>query len=381
MNSNLSSATATAAHGALIAARPTLAGCGSLGAFRDLPERVLLHAGPAYTSPLRVPRPVMNSAVSAVLFEGWATSEIEARDQLLRGAITLLPAQDFAVVTPLAFVAGPGTAVLRIADAAGIAPDRYCPVNDGPPDAALRFGAPTTPGRVDRLATLRAIAPALDVAIADGVALLPVMEAGVVAGDDLHGQVAGVTEALKACLLPRIDEPARGYVAAAGQFGLNAVMGACAVMLAAAGTVQTDFICAAGGNGVDFGWQLASAPGVWWTAPAKPPVGPLFAGLPTVRALPAIGDSAVIDACGFGAAILRYAPALIEALAPFHASATFDGQASAGFVGTHPHFPPDIRVGLRAASIAQHPGIILAMLDADGRSGLIGRGIAPWPVA
>lgn len=379
MNTLVSSAAADAAHSAMIAARPTLVGCGSLRSFQDLPDRILLHAGPAYSAAERVPQPVINSAISAVLAEGWATSPEDARRMIRRGAIPLRPAQDFGVVTPLAFVAVPGTAVLRIADAAGIAPERFCPVNDGPPDAASRFGAPSGAARVDRLAAMCTLAPALDTALGDGVALLPLMAAGLAAGDDLHGQVAGVTGALAKHLLPRLDDPARAYIAAAAQFGLNAVMGACAVMLAAAGTTDSDMVSAVGGNGVDFGWQVAGAPGAWRTAAAKRPVGPLFADLPTERILPAIGDSAVIDACGLGGAILRHAPTLIEALAPFHPAAAFETQASAAFVGAHPLLPPDIRVGLRAEQIGHHPGIILAMLDATGEAGLIGRGIARWP--
>lgn len=376
MNRALSSA----AHSAMIAAQPVLAGCAPLNAYRDLPERVLLHAGPAYDAASETPQLVVHAAISAAMAEGWTASQAEADALIRRGDILLRPAQDFGVVTPLAFVVGPGTAVLQVVDAAGLAPDRCCPVNDGPPDAALRFGAPPSPRRMDRRARLRAIAAPLDVAMRDGIALLPLMAAGLAAGDDLHGQVSGVTRALAEKLLGQLDDAPRDYVEGAGQFGLNAVMGACAVLLAAAATVKSDMVCAAGGNGVDFGWQRADAPGIWHTAPALRPVGPLFADLPARRVLPAIGDSAVIDACGFGAAILRHAPTMRDALAPFHAPAAFDAGASAAFFGPHPSFPHDVRLGLRAEEIGGHPGIMLAMLDAAGHEGLVGRGIAPWPV-
>lgn len=367
-----------ASYQAMIAARPYLKSCGLFSAFRDLPDQVLLHAGPAYSGPDQAPEPVMNSAISAVLSEGWAETPDAARQLIVTGAIPLSPAQDVGLVTPLAFVATPDTAVLQVVDAAGIAPDRFCPVNDGAADAALRFGAPPDAARLARLATLRTAAPGLDAALSDGIDLLALMAAGIAAGDDLHGNVAGVTTALADQLLPRLDGVAQDFVASAALFGLNAVMGACAVMLAAGGISDSDMVIAAGGNGVDFGWQLADAPGVWHRSPAMPPVGPLFADLPLSRVLPAIGDSAVIDACGFGGAILRHAQALNEALAPFHADATFGAQASAALHGPHPSFPGDIRVGLSASRITHHPGIMLAMLDKTGRAGLIGRGLASW---
>jgi len=373
---------AAAAHGAMIAARPTLQGCGPFGSFRDLPGRVLLHAGPPYSGPEQVPQPVLNSAVSAVLAEGWATTADAARAMIASREIPMQPAQDHGMVTPLAFVATPGTPVLRVVDAAGIAPDRFCPVNDGPGDAALRFGGPPNAPRLARLAAMRDAAPGLDAALSDGVPVLPLMTAGIAAGDDLHGNVAGMTEALAAALLPRLDGAAHDYVAAAPLFGLNAIMGACAVLFAAAAASgDSDTIIAAGGNGVDFGWQRADRLGVWQRAAALPPIGPLFTDIPASRVLPAIGDSAVIDACGFGGAILRHAPALRAALAPFHDESAFALQASAAFSGPHPVFPADIRVGLRSVDLWRHPGIMLGMLDMTGDAGLIGRGLAPWPTA
>ena len=141
------------------------------------------------------------------------------------------------------------------------------------------------------------------------------MRAGLDGGDDLHGRVTAANSALAAILAPRLSGEAADYLSLANQFVLNVIMAACAVMISAgAGIAESRMVVAAGGNGVDFGWRLAETPAVWHTIPARTPVGPHFPHAAEKRFLPAIGDSAVIDACGFGAAALRYAPEMIAAL-------------------------------------------------------------------
>jgi hypothetical protein len=137
-------------------------------------------------------------------------------------------------------------------------------------------------------------------------------------------------------------------------------------------------VTAAGGNGVSFGWKLAGAPSGWHSAPAAQPGGPRFANAGERHVLPAIGDSAVIDACGFGAAALRYAPEMIAALREQVPPGYFESAASAPFVGAHPAFPPDLALCLDVDRPAPVRGVLLAAIDADGEAGLIGRGIASW---
>jgi hypothetical protein len=53
--------------------------------------------------------------------------------------------------------------------------------------------------------------------------------------------------------------------------------------------------------------------------------------------------------------------------------------ASAGFIGAHPAFPPDLKLGLDIDAKGPARGVMLAAVDADG--GLVGRGVAPWPTS
>ena len=68
----------------------------------DLAEHTLLHAGPAFKDPAEIVKPVLNSACVAAVFNGLAPDFEKAEDKILNGAITLRPAQDYNVVTPLA---------------------------------------------------------------------------------------------------------------------------------------------------------------------------------------------------------------------------------------------------------------------------------------
>lgn len=362
----------------LKAAVPQLDRCAPLSDIVAVSDKTLLHAGPPLPAGA-VPPPILNSAAAAAVFEGWAQDVAQAREAIVRGDIRLAPAQDVRVVTPLAFVVSPSMWLLGVSDAAGKALPYYTPINDGPPPAALRFGA-LHDGQAERLALIARAGPGLHEALQQPIPVLPVMRAGLDGGDDLHGRVSVANAALADILAPRLTGEAADYLALANQFVLNVIMAACAVMIGAgAGIAESRMVTAAGGNGVDFGWKLAGAPEVWQTMPAQAPVGPHFPQATERGFLPAIGDSAVIDACGFGAAALRYAPEMVAALRGHVSDDIFTKAASAPYLGAHPALPSDLKLGLDIDQDAPLRGVMLAALDAAGEAGLIGRGVAPWP--
>jgi Protein of unknown function (DUF1116) len=367
---------------AAAAVAPVLSRAGRLDAFRDIGPRTLLHAGPPIADPAAACRPILNAAAAVAQAEGWARDAEEAAAMIAAGAISLRPAQDFGAVVPLAFVAGPGTAMLQATDGKAGGADMLVSVNDGPPAGALRFGAPgpAAAGHLRHLA--ETVAPALDRAL-DGapLPLIPIAARALAAGDDLHGQVAASSAEIIAILRDRIGPgPASDTIAAANQFFLNPWMAACALMIrAGAGVAESAMVVAAGGNGREAGVKLAARPDRWITFPARPPQGPrLNPSLADRPALPAIGDSVVIDACGFGAQAIAFAPDLRAAFGDAVPASLPDAPAAL-LRAPHPGFAPlPIRVGLdlRAATTAAPFCATLAILDADGGAGLIGRGIA-----
>ena len=174
---------------------------------------------------------------------------------------------------------------------------------------------------------------------------------------------------------------AREYLTLANQFVLNVIMAACAVMIGAGdGVADSRMVTAAGGNGVDFGWQLAGAPGVWQTSrrpAARRPAFPARRG----EAFPAGDRRQRGDRClrlwRRGVAIRagddrRFAR-------PCTRQTISTQRPARGSSGAHPAFPPDLKLGLDIDASGPVHGVMLAAVDADGEAGLVGRGVAPWP--
>ena len=369
----------------LAAVHPVLSGAGRLADMLPrgtiLPSKTLFHAGPPLSASVaKIPIPLLQSAAVAAFVEGWVSSPPEGLEAIQSGDIALAPAQDNGLVVPLAFVAGPSSGVLRVTDAKGNGA-ALAAINDGPPLGALRFGRPTA-DTVTRLKQLNSeVADALGMTLRDEpVPLLPIAAAALRDGDDLHGQVAASSDAILQILAERlVGELAAEPVAAANQFFLNVWMASCALMLkAGAGIPGSRLIVAAAGNGRDFGIKLADAPDRWLTCPAATPKGPFLSPeLADAPPLPAVGDSVVIDACGFGAQALGFCPTLKTAFG----DAIADGVAEAParlLRAVHAGFGDlDLRVGLDIDRVGESPFCAnLAMIDADGKYGLIGRGIA-----
>lgn len=370
----------------LLAAAPVLTEIAPLAALQPPPADTLLHAGPPHPDPADLPAPVFNAVVAAAALEGWAEGPAETRAALAAGRLRLAPAQDHGVVTPLAFVVGPSTPCLKIADAAAPGRFKLAPLNDGPPPLALRFGTGSAEGMAILRRLKEAAAAELAAALRGPTPMLPILAAGLAGGDDLHGRVAAAQAALLEAFARPMGAAAEEHLKGAGQFALNAVMATAALMLAAGeGVADSALVTAAGGNGRLMGWRRADAPAAWITAPAAPPLGPKLPGRESAQALPAIGDSAVIDALGLGAATLRFSPELLEALRPSIEAGEIDPAylteaAQQPYLAEHPALgQPAIRLGLDLGRPRAALGIMLGMVEATGRDGLIGRGVAPWP--
>jgi hypothetical protein len=362
---------------------PVLTGAGRFAAMcggAALPARTLFHAGPPFADRTEIPAPILNSAAVAAVVEGWARDVAQGKAAVASGDIALAPAQDHGVVVPLAFVAGPSTGVLLVSDGAGTG-SALAAINDGPPDGALRFGAPNAKAldRAKRLGDV--VAPALDRALrSDPVPLAPIAADALRQGDELHGQVAASSTAILRILEPRLGgDPAAADVTAANQFFLNVWMAACALMLkAGAGVPGSRLICAAGGNGRRLGLKLAGDPDRWMTREAAISQGPrLSPALAAAPPLPAVGDSVVIDACGFGAQALGFAPALRAAFGDAVPPGVERAPAEL-LCAISPVFGDlGIRVGLDLDKVGRTPFCAnLAIVDRDGAHGLLGRGIA-----
>ncbi|MFP1681698.1 DUF1116 domain-containing protein [Alloalcanivorax sp. C16-1] len=330
-------------------------------ALPDLPDRTLLHAGP----PLRgaAPNAIRNAAVVAALFEGLASRAAEALDMLKQGHLTLAPAQDYGVVTPLAQVVSASMPLVVAGDGDTA---RYAPLVEGPPPA-VRFGSLTVDGQL----RFRHLAQLATDHLATTVRKHPISFHAVVAsalteGDDCHSRTGALTRAL----LDRLEGlpgPVKAELGANASFALTPLMAASAWLLRAAP------IRAVGGNGVDFG-VCPRGSSQWRTVPAAPPRGTLLPGANSNSALGAIGDSAVIDACGLGGQALSASPALLAEWA----------DSLPGYAGERRDlFDADTGTldPARLLADGRPPIINLAILGRDEASGLLGRGFYQPPLS
>ncbi len=327
----------------------------------DLPEKTLLHAGPPLTDEL--PKPIRAAAIEAILYEAWADDAEHAAQLLDAQAVTLLPAQEHGVVTPLAQVVSPSMPMFCVSrDEVRC----YAPlVESGPP--ALRFGKPAASARAQlRLISHLGIHALRPVLKQHPVAIAPLIAHALCGGEECHALTAKANAAL-VTQLEQLPVQDKHLILSNPGFVLPLLMAASAVHLKEHGQ-----IVAAGGNSQCFGYRLRGTDG-WHLVTATPPQGSRFPGHEETPALNAIGDSAVIDFSGLGAQALMYAPGLSADWKNFLPADLVEQRnqvldASTGTVSIE---------GVKSKDAS--PMVNLAILDRDAQVGLIGRGVYRLP--
>jgi len=350
-----------------------------------LRKNVLLHAGPAFESPADVSRPIRNSACVAAVFEGLAPNFAEAADAIDAGTITLRPAQDFNAVVPLASVISSSMWLHEVVDATGRKLRAFAPINGGG-GPALRLGVCSD----QTLAHLRWLngefAEVLLQLLDEPVDLIEIAQSALAAGDDCHGRTGAATQMLAARFRDGLaaHPQSQAFLQTGPSFFLNLWMAACRCVLnGAVGIAGSSMVTVAGGNGRQFGIQLAGAPGRWIAIHADPPHGPWQQqGSDSTQPLGAIGDSALVDVAGFGAMALRYSEAQRQALGPFAPDDSLARPAQL-FLDTWPAFGDlHLLTGLCARQILAadvSPLVSLGILDAAGIRGRLAGGIYAIP--
>ncbi|HBP85313.1 MAG TPA: DUF1116 domain-containing protein [Gammaproteobacteria bacterium] len=353
----------------------------------DLAEHTLLHAGPAFKDPAEIVKPVLNSACVAAVFNGLAPDFEKAEDKILNGAITLRPAQDYNVVTPLAAVVSSKMLLHCVEDQSDSQIRAFAPINGGN-GPAPRLGI-CSPDALAHLEWLhQSLGPALADACTDGVTLLDIAAQSVDQGDDCHGRTPAGTRLLLEKIRPRLRvrpkaEKYLSFIEDSPSFFLNLWMAASkAILLGARGTPESSLIITAAANGRETGIQVAGLPGQWFTAPASPPHGAFEVDLPQSRALGAIGDSAIVDILGFGAMAMSFSSAQQKNLGHFLPR---DGLSTGALLTSSPH-PAFAELGLRVGLTARawlasnrQPLVSLGILDNAGEVGRLGGGIFEQP--
>lgn len=345
-------------------------------------EPTLHHAGPPYARPDHIPAPVMNSMAVAAVFEGWAETFPEARRLIETGAILTAAAQDHRLLVPLAGVLSPSMAVITVADLNTPGSRLHCALNEGNVHAT-RLGKADA-ALPDHLRWLNgAFAEWLAQAVTEPVALAPVIRAARAEGDECHARTLAGTRLLAELVISRTGAgdgttaAMQDFLAASGGFALSFWMAAAGLCLRAAeGVPEASYVSRAGGNGRDFGIQLARAPDAWIRMAAPVPRGTVEQAAAGAQTIGGLGDSAVVDLFGLGGQSLAGAPTLAAAYAAHLPQDAFERPSACLGPGRQDmglaHCATD---AARCAATGKGPLILIGMIDAEGRAGRIGGGV------
>ena len=301
---------------------PILIGVGRAGA--DIPgmrENLILHAGPPVTWE-RMCGPMKGAVMGALIYEGRAKNEGEARKLAASGEIDFEPCHHHSAVGPMAGVVSPSMPVW-IVENREYGNHAYCTLNEGL-GKVLRYGA-YSEEVVGRLRWMEeTLAHVLDRALrAHGeVDLRMLIAQALQMGDEGHNRNKAGTSLLIRELAPSIVGVDAGekdkadvlkFMHSNDHFFLNLTMPAGKCALDPAANIQgSSVVTAMARNGTDFGIRVSALGEKWFTAPAPRVMGLYFAGYGDDDANPDIGDSTICETYGIGGFAMASAPAIVE---------------------------------------------------------------------
>jgi hypothetical protein len=357
----------------------------------------LLHCGPPIDYADAID-PLRRSLRAAVVAEGWADNTDGADRLLAGGRVGLEPANRHDTCVPMVTAIGPSQPVWIVENAAG-GNRAFAPLNQGPGDTAW-FGRDTR-AAIDRLRFLAAVAgPLLDDAVRSHgpVDVMNIAAQGLQMGDDVHIRLQGSTNLMLRDLLPHLvglADPRRTdlarFLAGNHLFFLNLAMAAARALTGWAMAVRhSSIVTTMTRNGTEFGVGLAGSSS-WHLAPA-PAVGQAlyYADYGPEAAAPDVGDSAVLELVGLGAAAAAGSPAV----AAFVGGTMADARATTEELdlvcagrSTRLQLPIlDLRgtpLGVDARRVAElgiTPKITTGVLHASAGIGQVGAGVAEAPL-
>jgi hypothetical protein len=305
----------------MMEARPVLVG---LGKARDvipgMHEDLLLHAGPPITW-ARASGPMRGAITGALIFEGKAKDEDEARELVESGQIELEPCHHHQTVGPMAGVTSPSMSVYILENKTH-GNRSYSNLNEGY-GKVLRYGA-YSEEVLDRLRWMEEVmAPVLADAIeaSGGVDIRALLAEALHMGDEGHNRNKAGSILYTTKLAPSIARSAPSAEVAAKVLQtlgdnalsvLNPVMAACKGMVDAAHGVEgSTIVTVMARNGTDFGIRVSGLGDHWFTAPVAVPQGLYFPGFKAEDASGDIGDSTITETAGIGGFAMASAPAIV----------------------------------------------------------------------
>ena len=339
--------------------RPVLAG---MGVARDvipgMHDRMILHAGPPIEWD-RMCGPTRGAVMGALIYEGIAEDEDEAKKIAASGEIEFSPCHHHQAVGPMAGIVSPSMPVFAVENKTygNVA---FCTQNEGL-GKVLRYGGMGAEV-YKRLKWMEAVLyPTLDRALQtlpDGIDLKGLIAQAMHMGDESHNRNRAGTSLFLRAIGPALARTSDDNEALAqviefidqnDHFFLNLSMPAAkAALEAAEGIAGSSIVTVMARNGTDFGIRLAGMPKRWFTAPAGEVAGLFFPGYTAVDANPDIGDSTITETAGFGGFAMAAAPAITQ------------------FVGGTPQLALDTTLEMYEITAGEHTGFSIPALNFRG---------------
>jgi hypothetical protein len=368
------------------------------GAVPGLDDRTLLHCGPALAY-AEAPDPLRRSMRAAAVAEGWADDPGQADDLLAREEIRLTPANAHRVVVPMATALGASAPLYVVENQAG-GTTAYAPISQGPGEVAW-FGC-ATEASVARLVFLRDVAAPVIGRILDRSGPLDVLSLAaqaVAMGDDVHVRTQAATNLLIRTWLPYLTELGgpdgvafARFLSANHLFFLTLAMAAARSLTEWAAQVDdASIVTTMARNGTTFGIRLAGAD--QWFVTAAPEVGHAlyYPGQGPQTSARDIGDSAVLELSGLGAAAAAGSPAVAQLLGgSLTEAAGLTGRLAAVCAGRSSRFKiplldnagtplgVDVR---KVVELGITPAVTTGILHASAGTGQVGAGVAEAPLS
>ena len=305
----------------MMEARPVVVGLGkAIDEIPNMRENLLLHAGPPITWD-RASGPMRGAITGALIFEGKAKDEKEARKLIESGEIELEPCHHHQAVGPMAGIICPSMSVYILENKTH-GNKSYSNLNEGYVKV-LRYGAYSSEV-LDRLRWMEDVmAPVLAEAIvlSGGVDIRALLAESLHMGDEGHNRNKAGSVLFTKNLAPFIvkatkdSEVASEIIRALGDNALsvlNPVMAACKAMVDVAhGIEESTIVSVMARNGTDFGIRVSGLGDRWFTAPVAIPQGLYFPGFTAEDSSGDIGDSTITETAGIGGFAMATAPAIV----------------------------------------------------------------------
>jgi hypothetical protein len=285
-------------------------------------DHMILHAGPPIEWE-RMCGPTRGAIMGALIYEGLAKDEKEAAVLAASGNIEFSPCHHHHSVGPMAGVVSPRMPVFIIENKL-FGNHAYCTQNEGL-GKVLRYGG-IGPEVYARLRWMESdLYPTLDRAlqsIPGGIDIRNLIAQALHMGDECHNRNRAATSLFLRAIGPALARTSRDaevqakvieFIDRNDHFFLNLSMPSGKAMLEPAeGIPGSTIVTVMARNGTDFGIQLASMPGRWFTAPAGKVHGLYFPQYSERDANPDIGDSTITETAGYGGMAMAAALAITQ---------------------------------------------------------------------